>query len=87
MERYEIYFPWVEEGDLDELTKPMRDAFAPTLRSSPGHEIPRTETEPKNTENRTEGIRFFFGSQFSRTERTELNSILGIGLPNSWTGN
>jgi hypothetical protein len=76
MERYEIYFPWVEEGDLDELTKPMRDAFAPTLRSSPGHEIPRTETEPKNTENRnekyrTEEIRSLFGSWSPRTECTE----------------
>jgi hypothetical protein len=51
-----------------------------------GHEILRTETEPKNTENRiekyrTEGNRFPFGSQLSGTERTEVNSVLDHVLP------
>jgi hypothetical protein len=57
----------------------------------PGHEIPRTETELKNTENqtekyRTEEIRYLFGSQFLGTERTEVNSVLNLGLPNSRNG-
>jgi hypothetical protein len=47
-----------------------------------GHEIPRTETEPKKIENRTEGNQFLFGSLFSGTERTEVNSVLYLGIPN-----
>jgi hypothetical protein len=53
---------------------------------SPGHKIPRTETEPEKTENRTEKyrtekIRFLFGSHFSGTEFTEVNSVFTLGLP------
>jgi hypothetical protein len=53
----------------------------------PGHEIPRTENRTENTENRTENTEteFFgtlFGSWFSGTEFTEVNSVLYLGEPN-----
>jgi hypothetical protein len=58
----------------------------PLILGSPGHKIPRTETEPDKTENRTEKyrtekIRFLFGSRSSGTEFTEVNSVFTLGLP------
>ena len=59
-----------------------------TESTNPGHEIPKIETEPKNTENwiRNRIIRFLFGTRFPGTEFTEVLSVLGLGkpkLPNS----
>jgi hypothetical protein len=59
------------------LTKSTSPFYAIVPRNaaipSPGHEIPKTDTEPENTENRTEKYRnrknrFLFGSWFLGTE-------------------
>jgi hypothetical protein len=54
---------------------------------NPGHEIPRTEYRTEFTENRTEFTETekfgsLFGSEFSGTEFTEVNTETEPNLPN-----